>query len=278
MVDANIKGETFSLKNNNKIKKTVEAVDENMVYFTDSSRISTDSFETKFVKYENIEDDMNRAEQLMRGISVGESDDFNVRKIDIDDPRSKMTPQIDYNNYNNQTNTQQSTDLSNAGLHPDTIRQIQEDQERQKQKQMLVNNPQADPGLAGLFGIGGEPAQAQQNIPQQQHQQQHQQQYVSKLPKMKYTQKIVINLELNEMIPKVEDIKAVENVFDISVVEELAKEISTRLLSNPVILEGMIIAELEKLTKKTKKTTVKKPLAKKAVTKIKKVVGDGSED
>lgn len=248
-------GEQYVLVANKKTIKTIERTDSNYVYFTDSSSTSFESFNKKFEKYsidENKEDDMDRLEQLQRGISVGEpGGDTNIRRINADDPNA----QIDYANQAlvgvNQYGT--PVDLTTAGLHPDTVRQIQEQQEQLKKQQHLQHNPGHDPAVASMFGVNPPPSihnpQYQQQIPQ----------YQSQLPKMKYTQKVVINLELNEMIPKIEDIKAVENVFDISVVEELAKEISTRLLSNPTILEGMIISELEKLTKKTKKVKPKLP-------------------
>lgn len=79
----------------------------------------------------------------------------------------------------------------------------------------------------------------------------------SRLPKMKKTKKVKIKLELNEMIPKPETIKAVQDLFeDISIVNELAAEITDKLISDRESLEGMIIAEIEKLMKpRTRKKT-----------------------
>ena len=67
-----------------------------------------------------------------------------------------------------------------------------------------------------------------------------------KLPKMRKTKAIKINLLINEMIPKLEDIRAVDSMFeDVSIIEELGKD--------PELLENLIIADLEKKVKATKK-------------------------
>jgi hypothetical protein len=80
------------------------------------------------------------------------------------------------------------------------------------------------------------------------------------LSKMKKTFKAKIILELNEMIPKAEDIRAVENLFDISLIDNIAKEIADKYLNDRVLFTNMITCELEKIIKpkKAKKTTVKK--------------------
>ncbi len=90
------------------------------------------------------------------------------------------------------------------------------------------------------------------------------------LPKMKKTFKIKLKLELNEMIPKVEDIRAVENLFDISLIDDIAKEIANKYFNDRELLENMIISELDKIIKpkkKPKKATVK-TVAKKTVSKV----------
>lgn len=262
-------GDQFVLCSKKTLIKTVERISDNIVYFTDSSRTSIESLNEKWESYKNEnEDDMNsRFEQLQKGISIGEDDNSGqIRRINADDPRHKTSPVPVYDNYAPQAPIiakdayGNPLDINTAGLHPDTLRQIEEQKQRQLQAAQAQNIP--DPGLNSLFG--NEVVQNyNQQLQQPNNNQPAIQQYASKLPKMKYTQKVQINLELNEMIPKIEDIKAVENVFDISVIDELAKEISTRLLSNPTILEGMIISELEKLMKKGKKPTKPAVVAKK---------------
>ncbi len=87
------------------------------------------------------------------------------------------------------------------------------------------------------------------------------------LPKMKKTFKVKLNIEINEMIPKVEDIKAVENLFEVSLIEDLAKEIANKYLNDRELFENMILGELDKIVnkKKSKKLTgVKKPVKKSA--------------
>ena len=90
-----------------------------------------------------------------------------------------------------------------------------------------------------------------------------------KLPKMRKTKAIKINLVINEMIPKLEDIRAVDSLFDdVSIIEELGKEIASKYLNDPEMLENLIIADLEKKVKSTRKRTpAKKTPAKKAVAK-----------
>jgi hypothetical protein len=267
-------GQKFVLSNKKTLIKTVEKVSNDIVYFTDNSRTTIDSLNEKWESYKNEIEDMNRFEQLQKGISIGVEDNSGpIRRIEVGDPRNNMpTSPIDIPPVYQGTMAKDAygnpIDVNTAGLHPDTIRQIEEQKQRQlaAQQQIQAQQTGQDPSLNALFGndvVQNYNQQLQNNNTTQQPQ--NQQQYVSKLPKMKYTQKVQINLELNEMIPKIEDIKAVENVFDISVIDELAKEISTRLLSNPTILEGMIISELEKLTKKTKKVKpVVKPVKKKS--------------
>ena len=93
-----------------------------------------------------------------------------------------------------------------------------------------------------------------------------------KLPKMRKTKAIKINLIINEMIPKLEDIRAVDSLFDdVSIVEELGKEIASKYINDPEMLENLIIADLEKKVKATrkKKAPVKKTPVKKTVSKAK---------
>ena len=80
------------------------------------------------------------------------------------------------------------------------------------------------------------------------------------LAKMRRTNKIKLVIELNEMIPKAEDIKAVESVLDISLVEVLADEIAFKYLNDTELFKNLIISELERLVyskKKPKKAIVK---------------------
>jgi hypothetical protein len=90
----------------------------------------------------------------------------------------------------------------------------------------------------------------------------------SSLPKMKKTKSVKIKLELNEMIPKPEDIKAVQNLFEgVSIVEEIASEIADKYLSDRDLLEGMIIEQLENMMKPTKRRTTNKKTTTKTTTK-----------
>lgn len=73
---------------------------------------------------------------------------------------------------------------------------------------------------------------------------------VSKLPKLKKIKTVKIKLELTEMIPRLEDIKAVQNLFDdISIIDEIAKEIADKYLHDKELFQGMIIEQLQKMIK-----------------------------
>ncbi len=77
---------------------------------------------------------------------------------------------------------------------------------------------------------------------------------ISKLPKMRKTNPIKINLVLNERISNLDNIRAVESLFDdVSIIEELGKEIASKYLNDRSLLEDMIISELQKKVKPVKK-------------------------
>jgi hypothetical protein len=90
-----------------------------------------------------------------------------------------------------------------------------------------------------------------------------------KLPKMRKTKAVKISLVMNEMIPKLEDIRAVDSMFeDVSIIEELGKEIASKYINDPEMLENLIIADLEKKVKSTRKrkTPAKKTTTRKTTT------------
>lgn len=81
------------------------------------------------------------------------------------------------------------------------------------------------------------------------------------LPKMKKTLKVKLNIEMIEMIPKLEEIKVLESVFDFNLTERLAKDIVNKYINDRELFENMVIAELEKHIKQ-KKVVVKKVVKK----------------
>jgi hypothetical protein len=87
----------------------------------------------------------------------------------------------------------------------------------------------------------------------------------SPFPPMRKTYKIKLRLELDEIIPKIEDIRAVESMFEVSLLDNIAKEIALKYLNDKQLFEDMIFNELEKIVKAKKKVVkkvVKKPIKK----------------
>jgi hypothetical protein len=84
---------------------------------------------------------------------------------------------------------------------------------------------------------------------------------------LKKTTSVKIKLVLEEKIPKIEAIRSMNDLFDESIIDHLAHEITAKFLENPMLLEGLVAETLESIIypnkKKTKKTATKKPVAKK---------------
>lgn len=105
---------------------------------------------------------------------------------------------------------------------------------------------------------------------------------------MKKSHPIKIKLEIDEMIPKLESIKHLNDLFEYSIVDYLAKDITQKYVDDPKILEDLIREYLENLVnpkpknkRTTRKTTTKKTTAKKTPTKkstTTKNSGDKEED
>jgi hypothetical protein len=80
------------------------------------------------------------------------------------------------------------------------------------------------------------------------------------LPTMKKTYKAKLNLEINELIPDINKIQAIQDMFDdVDILEEIAKEIAFKYLNDYQLFEDMVYAELEKIVKKSKTRTKPKP-------------------
>jgi hypothetical protein len=76
---------------------------------------------------------------------------------------------------------------------------------------------------------------------------------------MKKTKKIKIKIEIEDFIPDITSIKHFTTMFDIPVVEHLAKGISEKFLKNPKLLEDLIHTHLNSLinTKPKPRRTIK---------------------
>lgn len=80
---------------------------------------------------------------------------------------------------------------------------------------------------------------------------------------MKKNEKVKLDIKLEEMIPNIESIKHLNDMFDfdISITDHLANEITDKLTQNPELLQKMIADELVSMINKKKpirKTTPKK--------------------
>ena len=79
-------------------------------------------------------------------------------------------------------------------------------------------------------------------------------------PKLKKDTKVTLNLKLDTMTPKVDAIKGFNDLFEESIIDFLAEEITSDFLSNPSKLEDMIKTELHNIVyKKPVKRTSRKP-------------------
>ena len=183
--------------------------------------------------------------------------------------------------YHNQEFDANDQDMANQ-LHPDTLAAIKRQQQEDIAKMNQKNQP--DTWLDSQFsdnggmkkvntgdmakqlenaknGIVDTPvnnttAPSQNNNPS--------------FPKMKKSTKAKLNILIEEMIPKPESIKNLNDLFEESIIDVLAKEIADKYLADPQLLENLIGEELERIVYKkrvkrtpTKKTPTKKTEAKK---------------
>jgi hypothetical protein len=224
------------------------------------------------------------------GQNIPTSTPFNPNNVQNNIVQNNQPQQQFQQPINNNPNMQGMPDIS--GLSPETQRQVMEEHQRQlnskNNKQTAIQN---DP-FYDQFSNSGEVKRvsAEENAQKLADVQSYNNGDMSdeefnkinestnpakvyrhnpKLPKMRKTKSIKINLIMNEMIPKLEDIRAVDSMFeDVSIIEELGKEIASKFVNDPELLENLIIADLEKKVKATKrKPTKKKPVAKKVVAK-----------
>jgi hypothetical protein len=280
----NIIGKKFQYKGSNEIK-TVKDVKNGRVYFTDNGNIE------EFKLYENFKE-LTILENQKVNVDTFFEPEFNLNSnfgsLINQIEQFKTNPSAFVRNIeNNDTSEYQQPNIINgqdvSGLTPETIRWIKEEEEKQKimlQKRKNGNIDMNDPWMKQFVDSGGEVKRYDANINQEELDRvtkinngeyvEEKTNYSKKstqninqgmsLPKMKKTFKVKFNLEINEMIPKIDDIKAVENLFEVSLLEGIAKEIADKYINNKDLLENMILSELEKIVnkKKSKKTIVKK--------------------
>ncbi len=266
-------GKRLKYKGTNDVK-IVKDVKNNRVYFTDNGSVDltklTENFEEIFTPKPNTETFFEPEMNSNFGNLISQIEQFK------NDPSAFV--QQNKRDENEEPITRvNGQDMS--GLSPETVQWMK--QQETEQKQRMQNKEQAvkqDPWMTQFADTGGEVKQydASHNSQELERVQKINNGEIpannmtntmnipvsnqTGLPKMKKIFKIKIKFELNELIPKVEDIRAVENLFEVSLTESLAKEIADKYLNDRELFEGMIIAELDKIIKpKKKKPVAKKP-------------------
>lgn len=172
-------------------------------------------------------------------------------------------------------------------LNPSTIKNIQQNI-NQNQNQNRPLPPTLDPAVLAQFGgrvdEGGQVRQVNTDTLKEELQNtkagmsKEQSDYINKeqavqssFPKMKKNTKVTLNLVVEEMIPNPESIKNMNELFEESIIEVLAKEMTQQFLKDPKKVETMFEKELEKIVYKKKpirKTSIKpKPKPKTNITK-----------
>jgi hypothetical protein len=272
-------GKKFQYKGSSDVK-VVKDIKNNRVYFTDNGSVE----ESKL--YENFDELPNQkinAETFFEP-EVNLTSNFGGLLNQIEqfknDPSAFMRSTENYND----TRAESTTLLNGqdiSGLSPETIRWMKEEEEKQKRlieskKSAVINDPwmkQFGDGVGEVKRVDANAIHEELDIANKVNSGEISLNEINNvkatpsnnqngltLPKMKKTLKVKLNLEINEMIPKVEDIRAVENLFEVSLIEDIAKEICDKYINDRELLENMILSELEKIVNKKK---AKKPVVKK---------------
>lgn len=262
--------------------KTIKKIENNRVYFTDNGSVEmgrmVELFEEVQMSKPNPETFFDSQMSSNFGSLIHQIEQFQQDPMAFKQQNSNNLPPLSAN----------GEDLS--GISPETLRNYEESQRMVKQRAMEAEEARKnDPWLKaqiqnGDMGEvrrvesnhdeelervkrvnGGEKLPPIQNNTQKSNNSQESTSN-SSLPKMKKTFKIKLKLELNEMIPKIDDIRAVESLFDISLIDDIGKEIADKYLNDRELFTNMIISELEQIIKPKKKT--KKAVVKKMIPKI----------
>lgn len=270
-------GRQFKYKGSNDIK-IVREIKNNRVVFTDNGSVDiakiTENFDEVIVSKPNPDTFFEPEMSSNFGNLFNQMEEFRKNPAAFVQNSQNDIPQVGAN----------GEDLS--GISPETLQNWKQAQEKARQDAILAEEAKKnDPWLKQFGDMNGEVRRVEANSNQEELDRVQrvnrgeeippQNQYSNSnsnsnttinvnnaLPKMKKTFKIKLNIEINEMIPKVEDIKAVENLFEVSLVEGIAKEIANKYLNDRELFENMILSELDKIVNKKK---AKKPTAKKTV-------------
>lgn len=276
----NIINNNFRLKSEpNSSGKRVIHFDENNIYFSDNGRVSKSVFFEKFEKVLNNQPSMNQ-QQIFEN------------NVNVDDTLLDSTPAImnvldmykkgksDYVPLEEQKSSLVSGgDISQ--LNPETIKILEQNQKNLNKP--VVNNQQNDEWYIKNFGKpdnGGEIKtynndELKEKLEKANYSNQHKTVLETNtssinispvqelLNKMRYSKSVSLKITFNEMIPKLEDIKSMQKIFDeLPIVETIAEKIANKYFQDKDLFVNMIIGELEKLMKKPTRKPIKKNINK----------------
>ena len=270
----NYLNKSFKYKGGHDIK-IVKEIKNNKVYFTDNGSTDFETFVNKFELYSGqhqVNTPVNQPIQHMQQPQTySDPLQSNLGGLLNQIEEFKNNPQA----FKEQSNTTYSKSIGDSGEIPEGISRESYNQVLESErlrKLQLENNKkfqENDPWMKQFDEFGTEIKRIDTDQYKRDLEEIQQQPYKplaqltnqnnkKAFPPMKKTFKVKLYLELNEMIPKLEDIKAVESVLDISIIEGLAIEISEKYLNDRELFQNMIQSELENLIKKKTKKPVKK--------------------
>ncbi len=282
-------GKRLKLKNStDESVKIVKDVKENVVFFTDNGRVdlnklytifedytpsssTTSDNQQTFVRNERVEPQrpveaefsiksnfgglVNQLDAFLKNPEQGLKTDqveFSIGEPGVDDPFANLSPD---------TRAHAMRQMEEGKRLKDSRKTMEENDDW-----MRLNGFEADTTVKRVDGdkheeelqniqntnMGKTPPPVNSPVTQGQEIK-----YQTALPKMKKVLKIKLNIVLNELIPKVEDIRAVENLFEISLVDDMAKEIAAKYLDDRQAFTDMIKTQLEAIVKPKKKVVKK---------------------
>jgi len=269
----NIIGKKFKYIGTNDIK-TIKEVKNDRIYFTDNGSVESSRFGGIFEAVEEAK--TLNPDTFFNTDATLSSNLGDILSHQFED--MKKNPQAYVQQKEERPIMVDGKDIS--GLDPETVKWMKEQEQEQKRN---VEAVKVDPWMKQFGDTGGEVRTVETGQSEKELELVHKKNKgekieevenhgnnttskLSSLPKMKNSYKVVLKLELNELIPKIEDIRALENVFDISLTDEIAEKIANKYLNDRELFVGMVTAELDKIINKkkvVKKPTIKKPTIKK---------------
>jgi len=274
-------------KSNNSIK-TIKDIRDDTIIFSDNGRVPSSKLSENFEPVVN--NTQTNLENFFKTDSYKAVDNTPVSNINNNQQPNSLDSLDSLGNFgnlllnmvNNKTIQNSSYEIGDSGnssaipvseLSEDTKRFMREQEEMAKRG--INNPPPKDEWLENQFGNN--------NVPKKEYPDgMTELEYVTKvnngeipinpirstkqpiknngLPTMKKTYKAKLNLEINELIPDINKIQAIQDMFDdIDILEEIAKEIAFKYLNDYQLFEDMVYAELEKIVKKSKSKSRTKP-------------------